>query len=63
MLGFIQAFRDFEKKNRQVDLSIFHVWPSVRKGQDTQKLFLFFFLGVEFYCGHFKAIRDEKYSF
>jgi hypothetical protein len=47
---FKQAFRDFEKKNRQVDLSIGHVWPSVRRGPNTSE---------EFYCGHFKPIPDE----
>jgi hypothetical protein len=31
MSDIVQAFRDIEKKNRQVDLSIVHVWPSVRK--------------------------------
>jgi hypothetical protein len=48
MPGFIQAFMDFEKKNRQVDLSIFHVWPSVRKGPGNPKN-QFIFLSVEFY--------------
>ena len=61
ILGYIQTFMDFEIKNRKVDLQFFHVWPSVRKGPDTQKLFLFFF-SVEFCCGHFKPIRDEQLS-
>jgi hypothetical protein len=61
ILGYIQVFFDFEKKNRQVDLSIGHVWPSVRRGPDTKKKFLIFF-SVEFYCGHFKPIPDEKLS-
>ena len=55
--GFIQSFMDFEKKIRQVDLSIGNVWPSVRKGPDT-KIFIFF-LSVEIYCGYFKPIHDE----
>jgi hypothetical protein len=58
MPGFIQALRYFKKKNRQVDLSIGHVWPSVRKGPDTKIIFCNFF-SVEFYCGHFKPIPDE----
>jgi hypothetical protein len=53
--GFIQAFRDFEKK---IDLSIGHVWPSVRKGPDTPKKFLLFF-SVEFNWDHFSPIPDE----
>jgi hypothetical protein len=57
--GFIQAFRDYEKKNRQVDRSMGHVWPSVRMGPDTKNNFLYFF-SVEFYCGHFKPIPDEQ---
>jgi hypothetical protein len=55
ILGFIQAFMDFEKKNRQVDLSIGHVWPSVRRGPDTKKKFF----SLEFNRNHFKPIPDE----
>jgi len=58
MFGYIQANMDFEKKNRQVDLSNFHVWPSVRKDLDSRKLFLLFFR-IDFYCDHFEPIRDE----
>jgi hypothetical protein len=47
---------DFEKKNRQVDLSIGHVWPSVRRGPDTQKFFFIFF-SVEFNLDHFKPSK------
>jgi hypothetical protein len=40
--GLIQGLGYFEKKNRQVNLSIGLVLPSVRKGPDTTNLFLFF---------------------
>jgi hypothetical protein len=61
ILGFIQTFRDFEKKNRQVDMSIGHVYPSVRRDPGMLKKFLIIF-SVEFHCGHFKPIPDEELS-